>query len=138
MLPLFDEAPTFRREALAAKLKELASQNIYIGTSSWKYECLCGQIYTYDRYMTRGRRAPERRRVRVLMFEFGTFAKRTYENVGQFVADLDPFLSKLPGDFQYSLEIRNPDFLMPEYFDCLRHHGVAHVFNAWSRMPELE
>src|SRR5581483_4139151 len=36
-----------------------------------------------------------------------------------------------------AVEIRNQDFLTPEYFACLRRHGVAHVFNAWTRMPEL-
>ena len=41
-----------------------------------------------------------------------------------------------PG-YRYAVEIRNPDFLDREYFACLRRHKVAHVFNAWSRMPEL-
>lgn len=230
MLPLFDEPPSFRRDLLAAKLKRLAAEQIYIGTSSWKYEGWCGQIYSRDRYSTRGKfaqkrfeseclceyaetfpivcgdftfyqfpspqywnrlfvsagprlqfafKAPEeitarefpshprygprggtanptfldadlfranftdllapyQSRIAALIFEFGTFPKRTYETAGAFVADLDPFLSRLPAAFQYSVEIRNPEFLMPEYFDCLRRHRVAHVFNAWTRMPELE
>jgi hypothetical protein len=29
-----------------------------------------------------------------------------------------------------------PLFAAP-YFDCLREHGVTHVFNAWTRMPAL-
>jgi uncharacterized protein YecE (DUF72 family) len=36
------------------------------------------------------------------------------------------------------VEIRNPEFLGEEYFQCLRAHGVAHVFNAWTRMPQLQ
>ena len=209
----------------------MAGQQIYIGTSSWKYEGWCGQIYTRDRYTTRGRfaqkrfeseclaeyaetfpvvcgdftfyqfpaepvleaavhiggtrfairvqgagrdhrarvpaairamargrgtenpsflnadlfrsaftdlLAPYRARVPVLIFEFGTFDKSCYEDADAFVQDLDPFLSKLPDGFRYAVEIRNPDYLVPEYFDCLRHHGVAHVFNAWSRMPEID
>ncbi len=230
MLPLFDEPPTFRRDRLAAKLKEMAAHQVYIGTSSWKYEGWCGQIYTRDHYVTRGRFAqkrfeaeclaeyaetfpvvcgdftfyqfpsepywkrlfnsagpnlqfafkvpeeitvrefpghprygpragagnpsflnadlfrgaftdlltPYRPRVPVLIFEFGTFNKSCYADAGEFVKDLDPFLSKLPDGYGYAVEIRNPDYLAPEYFDCLRHHGVGHVFNAWSRMPELE
>ncbi len=229
-LPLFDDPPSFRREALAERLAGLAKQQIFIGTSSWKYEGWCGQIYTRDRYMTRGRfaqkrfeaeclseyaetfpivcgdfsfyqfpseqywnrlftsagpklrfafkvpeeitaktfpshprygpragtdnptyldpdvfraqftdlLAPYQPRVPVLIFEFGTFNKRAYEDAAAFAADLDPFLAALPRDFHYSVEIRNPDFLMPEYFDCLRRHDVAHVFNAWTRMPELQ
>jgi hypothetical protein len=35
------------------------------------------------------------------------------------------------------VEIRNPEFLTPEYLGCLHSHGVAHVFNGWWRMPEL-
>jgi uncharacterized protein YecE (DUF72 family) len=50
---------------------------------------------------------------------------------------LDPFLAKLPPEFRYAVEIRNPDFLERNYFRSLRSHNVAHVFNAWSRMPEL-
>ncbi len=30
-----------------------------------------------------------------------------------------------------------PSFWSPITFACLRNHGVAHVYNAWSRMPEL-
>jgi uncharacterized protein YecE (DUF72 family) len=230
MLPLFDEPPAFRRDALAAKLKELARQQIYIGTSSWKYPGWLGQIYTPDRYLSRGRfaqkrfeadciaeyaetfpivcgdfsfyqfpseqywkklftasgsslrfafkvpeeitvrefpghprygpragannpsflnadlfranftdlLAPYQQRVAVLILEFGTFGKGVFEDAGQFVTALDPFLAKLPPGFQYSVETRNAEFLVPEYFDCLGRHGVSHVFNAWTRMPELE
>lgn len=230
MLPLFDEPGSFRREALAAKLRELAQRQIYIGTSSWKYEGWFGQIYNRERYSTRGRFAkkrfeaeclgeyaetfpivcgdftfyqfpaeqhwaklfasagpnlrfafkipeeitaksfpshprygarasaenptfldvdllranftgllqPYQPRVSVLIFEFTTFAKRAFEDVHQFLAQLDPFLAKLPGEFRYSVEVRNPEFLVPEYFECLRRNRVAHVFNAWTRMPELD
>ena len=73
----------------------------------------------------------------MLILEFGTFPKRCYENTAAFVRDLDPFLALLPSDFRYAVEIRNQEFLEPEYFACLRHHGVAHVFNSWTRMPHL-
>ena len=55
-----------------------------------------------------------------------------------FLARLDPFLEALPGGFRYGIEIRNPEYLGPGYFGLLARHGVAHVFNAWSRMPELK
>ncbi len=54
-----------------------------------------------------------------------------------FVARLDPFLAALPPEFRYAVEIRNPEFLTADYFSCLRSRRVAHVYNAWSRMPEL-
>ena len=78
-----------------------------------------------------------RAKASVLIFEFGSFARNTFGGVGEFLARLDPFLAALPREFRYAVEIRNPEFLEPDYFHCLRSHGVAHVFNAWSRMPEL-
>jgi len=53
-LPLFAE-PVSPRERLAARLRRLAAEGILLGTSSWKYEGWIGQIYTRERYMTRGR-----------------------------------------------------------------------------------
>jgi Protein of unknown function DUF72 len=40
---------------LAPKLRALADQGIYFGTSSWKYEGCVGTIYCQDRYLTRGK-----------------------------------------------------------------------------------
>jgi hypothetical protein len=57
--------------------------------------------------------------------------------VREFVKALDPFLSRLPLGWRYAVEIRNPEFLAPIYFDSLRAHNVTHVYNAWSRMPEI-
>ncbi len=79
-----------------------------------------------------------REKIAVLIFEFGAFPKNSFSDVREFVELLDPFLSGLPLHFRYAVEIRNEEFLAPEYFDCLRSHGVAHVFNAWARMPELK
>jgi hypothetical protein len=54
------------------------------------------------------------------------------------MARLDPFLEALPEGFRYAVEIRNPDYLSPDYFDLLAAHNTAHVFSAWTRMPVLE
>ena len=226
---LFDEPSAFDRDALAARLKELATRQIYIGGSSWKYEGWLGQIYSRGNYLVRGRfsqklfndtclkeyaqtfptvcgdfafyqfpsdefwrrlflqtpagfrfafkvpeqitcrvypaharygsqagaenesfldadllkesflrpLAPYHDRTALLIFEFGAFSKKTFANTGEFLERLDPFLAKLPPEFRYAVEIRNPDFLERDYFRSLRSHNVAHVFNAWSRMPEL-
>ena len=80
---------------------------------------------------------PYRSQVGVLIFEFGTFSRAAYPDAGDFVAELDRFLASIPRTFRYSVEIRNPEYLKPRYFDCLRSHGVAHVFNAWTRMPDI-
>ena len=80
---------------------------------------------------------PHQRKTALLIFEFGAFGWRTANDVGEFVDRLDPFLSRLSPEFRYAVEIRNPTFLEPDYFSCLRAHNVAHVYNAWSKMPEL-
>ncbi len=204
-------------------------KRIYIGGSSWKYEGWLGQIYSRDRYLSRGRfshklfeaeclkeyaetfpavcgdfafyqfpteefwrklfaptpphfrfafKVPEqvtckvfpaharygpqagreneafldahmlremflrplmpyREQTAVLIFEFGAFGRKSFEELSAFLDRLDPFLAALPPEFRYAVEIRNPEFLETDYFACLRSHGVAHVYNAWSRMPEL-
>ena len=80
---------------------------------------------------------PFRRQVGVLIFEFGTFARKVFATAADFVEVLDPFLSSLPAGWRYAVEIRNADFLDPRFFDCLRAHNVAHVYNAWTRMPGI-
>ena len=228
-LSLFDDHGPEATWKLAAKLRQLAAEDVWFGTSSWKYEGWRGQVYTPERYYTRGRfskrkfldtclaeyastfpivcgdfsfyqfpsdqywrrlftsapptlryafKVPEditvktfpsharyggragktndnflnvelfrsaflrplepyREQVATLIFEFGAFSRKSCEDVSQFAAGLDRFLAALPRGIRYSVEIRNPEFLAPEYFDCLRAHNVAHVFTGWARMPEL-
>lgn len=76
-------------------------------------------------------------KIGLLMFEFSTFQPTDYERGRHFVDDLDKFLGKLPRQWQYGVEIRNESFLRPEYFNCLRAHGVAHIYNNWNRMPSV-
>ena len=80
---------------------------------------------------------PYREKTALLIFEFGTFGRRSFADLSEFLDRLDPFLADLPPEFRYAVEIRNPEFLDKDYFACLRSHGVAHVYNAWSKMPEL-
>jgi uncharacterized protein YecE (DUF72 family) len=80
---------------------------------------------------------PHRRQVGVLIFEFGTFRAKDVANVGDFVKSLDPFLARLAAGWRYAVEIRNAEFLAPDYFECLRAHNIPHVYNAWARMPEI-
>jgi uncharacterized protein YecE (DUF72 family) len=76
-------------------------------------------------------------RVGPLIFEFGTFNKSTFPTRNDFMARLDPFFAALPNGFRYAVEIRNWDYLRPDYLAVLASHNVAHVFSAWTRMPEL-
>lgn len=38
-----------------SRLKALAGQGVYFGTSSWKYEGWLGSVYSPERYHTRGK-----------------------------------------------------------------------------------
>jgi uncharacterized protein YecE (DUF72 family) len=72
-----------------------------------------------------------------LIFEFGHFHPGDWERGRDFVTALDDFFGRLPRDWDYSVEVRNPNLLHPEYFDVLRRHRVAHTFNSWARMPPV-
>ncbi len=220
---LFDSAPD--RTVLSRPLSALAADSIFIGTSSWKYEGWLDQIYSRDRYRTRGKFSKQRfeseclaeyaetfpivcgdfsfyqfpspeywkklfasappslkfglkvpeevtcevfpkharygpraglrnesflnadalralflepltpyaHRVSPLIFEFGS---RSTPPIA-FIDQLDQFLDALPDGFRFSVEVRNREFLVPRYFDSLRAHNVAHVFNSWARMPPI-
>jgi len=77
---------------------------------------------------------PWRERVGVLIFEFGAMRGAAVES---FLKALDAFLDRLPAGWRLAVEIRNAGFLTPDYFACLRAHEVSHVYNAWTRMPEI-
>ncbi|MEZ0334673.1 MAG: DUF72 domain-containing protein [Gemmatimonadales bacterium] len=71
------------------------------------------------------------------VFEFQTIARRSGIGPQEFADRLDTFFSALPREGQYAVEVRNEEFLTPMYFAVLREHGVAHVFNSWTRMPPI-
>ncbi len=206
-------------------MRQLAAAGIFIGTSSWKYPGWLGQIYTRERYLSRGHfsykrfqaeclaeyaetfpivcgdfsfyqfpspefwrklfasapaslrfalKVPEevtvevfpkhprygprsgapnenylnagallaqfikplepyRPRIAALIFEFGPRGASPRE----FFAALESFLRRLPDLFRYAVEVRNREYLKPRYFELLAGRGVAHVLNAWTRMPLL-
>jgi uncharacterized protein YecE (DUF72 family) len=80
---------------------------------------------------------PHRGHVAVLMFEFGTFDPTDYPNVADFIESLEKFIRALPAGWRYAIEIRNKEYLVPDYFAALARYNVAHVFNAWTWMPRI-
>ena len=68
-----------------------------------------------------------------LMFEF----QRHGMSSDEFCSRLDAFLTQLPKDFRYAVEIRNAGLLGDDYHKVLATHGVAHVFNHYSFMPSI-
>lgn len=64
--------------------------------------------------------------------------QRTGLDPDVFLPKLDAFLDRLPRDYEYAVEVRNPAVLGPEYRAVLARHGAAHVYNHLYGMPTLE
>jgi uncharacterized protein YecE (DUF72 family) len=73
----------------------------------------------------------------VIIFEFSTFRFNSGVTYEGFVEMMDVFLSRLPKDYSYAVEIRNREFLKTKHLETLRTHGAAHVLNNWTRMPSI-
>jgi uncharacterized protein YecE (DUF72 family) len=71
------------------------------------------------------------------VFEFQAMHGKDLPPVDEWAAQLDQFLGRLPRDFRYAVELRNPELLHERHGEVLRRHGVAHVFNSWSEMPPI-
>ena len=72
-----------------------------------------------------------------LVFEFQAMRGKDLPEVTEWVEQLGEFLSALPRDFRYAVELRNPELLSPLHGAVLARHGVAHVFNSWTEMPPI-
>lgn len=80
---------------------------------------------------------PFRERVGALIFEFSHFHPGDFDHGRVFVDALDHFFEKAPAGWRYAVEIRNHNWLHPDYFAMLERHGVAHVYSQWTRMPTV-
>ena len=70
-----------------------------------------------------------------LLFQFGYFNKSVFRGMDEFLARLRPFLKKLPKDHKFAVEIRNKNWLVPQFADALRERGVALALIDQSWMP---
>jgi len=62
-----------------------------------------------------------------LLFQFGYFSNSVFRGVSDFLDRLRPFLKKLPKDHKFAVEIRNRDWLVPQFIETLRENSVALV-----------
>src|SRR5215475_2321838 len=139
MGPLFEDPDAFDREGLAAKLRALAGQRIYIGGSSWKYEGWLGQIYSRERYLTRGKFSK-----RIFEQECLTEYAETFPTVcGDFAFyqfPTDDFWAKLfsrvPEGFQFAFKV--PEQITCKVFPIHPRYGAqAGVENPAFLSPEI-
>src|SRR5712691_5381774 len=70
-----------------------------------------------------------------LLFQFGYFNKQAFLGVNDFLAQLRPFLRKLPKDHKFAVEIRNKNWLVPQFVETLRERGAALTLIDQARMP---
>lgn len=74
-------------------------------------------------------------RLGALLFQFPLLGLPYAREPQLFVDALGTFLDQLPRGPQYAVEVRNREFLGPEYADALARNGVTHCFNVHPRMP---
>ena len=82
---------------------------------------------------------PYREKIGPIMLEFAQFFPGTISSGSEFTERLDKFFKGLKGetDFQFAVEIRNKNWLKTPYFQMLVDNGASHVFNSWTRMPQI-
>jgi uncharacterized protein YecE (DUF72 family) len=76
-------------------------------------------------------------RIGPLNFQFEYLNKQKMGGVGEFVEKFGEFVSQLPSDFTYCVEIRNPNYLTAKYFDFLAASKLHHVFLHGYYMPSI-
>jgi uncharacterized protein YecE (DUF72 family) len=72
-----------------------------------------------------------------LLFQFPYFNKKAFAGVTEFLARLTPFLKKLPAGYKFAVEIRNKNWLVPQFAEALRSRGIALALidQAWMPRP---
>jgi uncharacterized protein YecE (DUF72 family) len=70
-----------------------------------------------------------------LLLQFGYFNKKAFVGVNDFLARLRPFLKTLPKGHRFAVEIRNKNWLVPQFVEALRERGVALALIDQSWMP---
>lgn len=75
------------------------------------------------------------RRCGPLLLQFPHFAPGTFVAAAEFHARLESFLTDLPRDFSYAVEMRNRRWLTPEFAALCRRHRVALVLVDRVGMP---
>ena len=73
-----------------------------------------------------------------LLLQFPYFNRTAFASRGPFEKLLRPFLKKLPGGFQFALELRNQHWISWDFLELLREHSVAFGLVAQAWMPRID
>ncbi len=80
---------------------------------------------------------PMREKIGILMFQFEYLNKQKMSTQFEFQDKFSSFISNCSDEFNYGIEIRNPNYLNQNYFDFLKEHDLAHVFLQGYYMPNI-
>lgn len=72
-----------------------------------------------------------------LIFQFEYLNKKKMASHQEFLDRFGEFTTKLPKNFLYAVETRNPNYLNRTYFEFLRSHDINHVFLQGYYMPSI-
>src|SRR6476661_1565204 len=142
-------------QAVFERLRSRIPATVRFGTSTWNYPGWQGLVYHQD-YGPKGAAARMLKEYAAFPL-FGTVGIDSSYYGPPTEAVLTSYAEHLPPGFPCISKVwsqltihtftkaqdpdragkRNPDFLTPMYFAVLREHGVAHVFNSWTRMPPI-
>lgn len=75
--------------------------------------------------------------LRGFIFEQEYQPKNERPDTQAFVEELDAFLTKIPRDRRYHVEVRTESLLSPAYFEVLEKYGVGQVLSHWTWLPPL-
>ncbi len=114
-----------RAAALAARLRQLAERNVYLGTSSWKYPGWIGQIYDPTRYQQRQKHSRKRFETECLG-EYATVFPTVCGDFSFYQFPSAPFWQRLfahlPVTYRFSLKV--PEDITAERFANLPRYGT--------------
>src|ERR1043165_8366177 len=118
-------AVEFDREGMKQAAAELASQGVFIGTSSWKYQGWLGQLYTPARYEYRGKVAKNRFE-RECLREYAEVFKTVSVDAAYYDFPRREYLLRLadavPDDFRFGFKVT--DALTIKNFPNLPRFGI--------------
>jgi len=80
---------------------------------------------------------PLRRNLGPLMFQFEYLNKQKMSSQGEFQERFAAFIEQVDSNYDYLIEIRNPNYLNQNYFRFLNTIGLGHVFLQGYYMPSI-
>jgi len=80
---------------------------------------------------------PLRKNLGPLMFQFEYLNKQKMPTQQIFQEKFGQFIQKIDPNYQYAVEIRNPNYLNDSYFRFLQTNGLSHVFLQGYYMPPV-